>query len=282
MERTAQASEGTSLYLYLKEIAKNRNLTTNEESGLAMRIREGDPRALTKLVQSNLRFVVSVAKNYQNQGLPLADLINEGNLGLIRAAKRFDEKKNFKFISYAVWWIRQAILQALADQSRIVKLPLNRVGTLYKIGKVQAKLEQNYCRLPHDDEIARELDLEERDVRETIKAGAPNLSLDSPLQSDDDTVLLDILHADSQDMPDENLMKVSLTRELNMVLDGLTVREREILKLYFGIGEEEPCTLEEIGKRYRLTRERARQIKEKALLRLKHASRRHRLAWLRN
>lgn len=269
-------TEGTALYLYLREIAKGRNLSSQEESQLAVRIHEGDTEALSKLVEANLRFVVSVAKNYQNQGLPLCDLINEGNLGLIRAARRFDEKKNFKFISYAVWWIRQAILQALADQSRIVKLPLNRVGMLYRIGKAQIKLEQSYGRQPAAAEIAQELDVSEKVVADTMKIGNSNVSLDSPLQEDEDGRLMDLMRDVDQEMPDENVMQVSLRQELESVLGTLSAREREILKLYFGVGEDTPYTLEEIGKRFDLTRERARQIKEKALARLKQAMRNRR------
>ena len=226
---------------------------------------------------ANLRFAVSVARNYQNQGLPLCDLINEGNLGLIQAAKRFDEKKNFKFISYAVWWIRQAILQALAEQSRIIKLPLNRVGTIHKIGKAQSKLEQKYRRIPNVEEIARELKLDEEEVQETIKIGNSHMSLDAPLQQGEDSKLLDLLQDEDQELPDDGVMEISLQEEINQTLDTLTCREKEVIKLYFGIGEETAHTLEEIGQRFNLTRERARQIKEKALRRLKHSSRSQRL-----
>jgi RNA polymerase primary sigma factor len=277
MDRSPHLSESSSLYLYLKEIAKGRNLTTAEESQLAIRIRKGDRNALTILVQANLRFVVSVAKNYQNQGLPLADLINEGNMGLIRAARRFDEKKNFKFISYAVWWIRQSILQALAEQSRIVKLPLNRVGTLYKIGKAEMRLEQKYGRSPNYNEIASELNIPESDVWEAVRIGNTNISLDAPLQGDDGSCLMDLVNDKTQQRPDEDVLEVSLQEELTNILNTLSPREREIIKLYFGIGEEMPHTLEEIGSRFNLTRERARQIKEKAILRLKYLSRKHQL-----
>jgi RNA polymerase primary sigma factor len=225
---------------------------------------------------------VSVSRNYQNQGLPLSDLINEGNLGLIRAAKRFDEKKNFKFISYAVWWIRQAILQALAEQSRIIKLPLNRVGTIHKIGKTQSKLEQKYRRAPNVEEIARELSLDENEVRETIKIGNTHMSLDAPLQHGEDSKLIDVLHDDSQERPDDGVMDISLQEEIEKTLDTLSEREKEVVKLYFGIGEETAHTLEEIGQRFNLTRERVRQIKEKALRRLKHCSRSKRLKVYRN
>lgn len=266
-----------SLSLYLKEIGKYKSLPLEEEAKLAVRIRKGDKKALEKLVKANLRFVVSVCRNYQNQGLPLSDLINEGNLGLIRAAKRFDEKKNFKFISYAVWWIRQAILQALAEQSRIVKLPLNRVGTIHKIGKVQSKLEQKLNRMPNVDEIATELELDTQEIRETVRIGNSHMSLDAPLLMGDDSKLMDVLKDDNQEQPDEGVIDISLQAEVNAVLESLSEREMEVVKLYFGIGEETAYTLEEIGQRFNLTRERVRQIKEKALKRLKHSSRSARL-----
>jgi RNA polymerase primary sigma factor len=277
MEKNQFLTEENSLALYLKEIGKNKTLPVEEEAQTAVRIRKGDRKALEKLVKANLRFVVSVARNYQNQGLPLSDLINEGNLGLIRAAKRFDEKKNFKFISYAVWWIRQAILQALAEQSRIIKLPLNRVGTIHKIGKAQSRLEQKYRRIPNVEEIARELKLDEEEVQETIKIGNSHMSLDAPLQQGEDSKLLDLLQDEDQELPDDGVMEISLQEEINQTLDTLTNREKEVIKLYFGIGEETAHTLEEIGQRFNLTRERARQIKEKALRRLKHSSRSQRL-----
>jgi len=277
MDKNQFLTEENSLALYLKEIGKNKTLPVEEEALTAVRIRKGDRKALEKLVKANLRFVVSVARNYQNQGLPLSDLINEGNLGLIRAAKRFDEKKNFKFISYAVWWIRQAILQALAEQSRIIKLPLNRVGTIHKIGKAQSRLEQKYRRIPNVEEIARELKLDEEEVQETIKIGNSHMSLDAPLQQGEDSKLLDLLQDEDQELPDDGVMEISLQEEINQTLDTLTNREKEVIKLYFGIGEETAHTLEEIGQRFNLTRERARQIKEKALRRLKHSSRSQRL-----
>jgi RNA polymerase primary sigma factor len=270
-------NDSDSLHVYLKEISKSHNLVPAEEARLAARIRAGDKNALSRLIMANLRFVVSVARNYQNQGLPLADLINEGNLGLIRAARRFDEKKNFKFISYAVWWIRQSILQALAEQSRIVKLPLNRVGTLYKIGKAQVRLEQKYGRVPNHGEIAADLDIPERDVWEAIRIGNTNISLDAPLQEDDGGCLLDLISDKNQQATDQDSLEVSLSETLDGVLNSLCPREKEILRLYFGIGEATPLTLEEIGDRFNLTRERARQIKEKALLRLKHSSKKLRL-----
>lgn len=266
-------AEDGSLAIYLREIGKNRNLNASEEANVAIQIRSGDPVALEKLVKANLRFVVSVARNYQNQGLPLSDLINEGNLGLIRAAKRFDEKKNFKFISYAVWWIRQAILQALAEQSRIIKLPLNRVGTIHKIGKTQGKLEQKYRRLPNTAEIAKELNINEKDVKETIKIGNTHMSLDAPIQDGQDSRLLDVFVDSNQELPDDNIYERSLQNEVNKTLDTLSERERRVLVMYFGIGDEAVHTLEEIGQRFRLTRERARQIKEKAIDRLKRSNR---------
>lgn len=270
-------SEESSLALYFKEIGKNKPLTPEEEAGLAVRIRKGERKALEKLVKANLRFVVSVSRNYQNQGLPLSDLINEGNLGLIRAAKRFDEKKNFKFISYAVWWIRQAILQSLAEQSRIIRLPLNRVGTIHKIAKMQVKLEQKYRRTPNAEEIASELCLDENDVRETLKIGNTHMSLDAPVQQGMDSKLMDVLHDENQERPDEGAMDISLRDEIEKTLDTLSEREKEVVKLYFGIGKETAHTLEEIGLRFNITRERVRQIKEKSLRRLKHFSRSNRL-----
>jgi RNA polymerase primary sigma factor len=275
-------SEESSLALYLKEISKNKTLSLEEEAVLAVRIRDNDRKALEKLVKANLRFVVSVCRNYQNQGLPLSDLINEGNLGLIRAAHRFDEKKNFKFISYAVWWIRQAILQALAEQSRIIKLPLNRVGTIHKIGKTQSKLEQKLRRLPMVEEIAQELQIDEDEVQETIKIGNTHMSLDAPLQQGEDAKLIDMLQDENQSRPDDGVLDISLQVEIDKTLDTLSEREKEVVKLYFGIGEDTAHTLEEIGQRFNLTRERVRQIKEKALRRLKHCSRSKRLKIYRN
>jgi len=271
------ADDGSSLNLYLKEISKYKTLPIEEEADLAKRIRDGDRLALDKLVKSNLRFVVSVSRNYQNQGLPLVDLINEGNLGLIRAAKRFDEKKNFRFISYAVWWIRQAILQALAEQSRIVKLPLNRVSAIHKIGMVQSRLEQKLSRIPNVYEIAEELRIEPHDVQEAVKIGNSHFSLDAPLQSGDDSKLLDLLADEHAESPDNGVMNISLHSEVDTVLESLSEREREVVRLYFGIGEETAYTLEEIGIRFELTRERVRQIKEKAIKKLKHSSRTRKL-----
>ena len=265
--------EDRSLDLYLREIGSTPLISANEEVKLARQIRLGDKRALEKLTKANLRFVVSVAKNYQNQGLSLADLINEGNIGLIKAAKRFDETRGFKFISYAVWWIRQAILQALAEQSRIVRLPLNRVGTLHKIGKVSSSLEQTYGRNPSPDEIAKELELSENEVADTLKISNSHLSLDQPFSVSEDNSLIDILEDEFQPGPDEALLDMSLRVEIDKALDTLTEREAEVINLYFGLNAEKALTLEEIGARFNLTRERVRQIKEKAIRRLRHASR---------
>jgi RNA polymerase primary sigma factor len=261
------------LDLYLQEIGETPLLTPDQEVSLAKRIHMGDESALENLTKANLRFVVSVAKQYQNQGLSLADLINEGNIGLIKAAKRFDETRGFKFISYAVWWIRQAILQALAEQSRIVRLPLNRVGTLHKIGKVSSHLEQAYGREPSADEIANELALTESEVTDTLKISNTHLSLDAPFSSSEDNSLIDVLEDEYQPSPDEALLKQSLMTEIEKALDTLTPREAEVINLYFGLNHEKALTLEEIGARFSLTRERVRQIKEKAIRRLRHASR---------
>ena len=265
--------EERSLDLYLKEIGLTPLINAAKEVELAKRIRLGDQGALDALTKANLRFVVSVAKQYQNQGLSLADLINEGNIGLIKAAKRFDETRGFKFISYAVWWIRQAILQALAEQSRIVRLPLNRVGTLHKIGKVSSSLEQEFGREPSPDEIAKELALTTGEVSDTLKISNSHLSLDAPFSVSEDNSLIDVLEDDLQPSPDESLLSDSLKKEITSALDSLTAREAEVITLYFGLNHEKPLTLEEIGARFNLTRERVRQIKEKAIRRLRHASR---------
>jgi RNA polymerase primary sigma factor len=272
--------EDNSLSAYLKEISKHKPLSLEEESGLAVLIRTGDQKALQKLVKANLRFVVSVSRNYQNQGLPLSDLINEGNLGLIRAAKRFDEKKNFKFISYGVWWIRQAILSALAEQSRIVRLPLNRVGTLYKIAKTRTNLEQKFHRVPNVKEIASELNMHEDEVRETLAISNSHMSLDAPRIHGENATLLDMLPDENQERADEKVLKISLREEIQKTLATLSDREKEVINLYFGIGEESAHTLEEIGLRFNLTRERVRQIKVKALKHLIHRSRSNRLKTL--
>jgi RNA polymerase primary sigma factor len=265
--------ESLSLDKYLQEIGKVDLLSSDEEISLAARIKKDDPLALERLVKANLRFVVSVAKQYQNQGLSLGDLINEGNLGLIKAAKRFDETRGFKFISYAVWWIRQSILQALAEQSRIVRLPLNRVGALNKIGKAYSNLEQEYEREPNAVELARELDMDITEVSDALKISGKHISMDAPFISGEENRLIDIIQNDQQPSPDYTLMSDSLRREVNRVLSTLTERESEVIKLYFGLNEEHPLTLEEIGEKFRLTRERVRQIKEKAIRRLRHASR---------
>lgn len=265
--------ESQSLDKYLQEIGKVDLLTPDEEIELAIRIKKNDQRALEKLVKANLRFVVSVAKQYQNQGLSLGDLINEGNLGLIKAAKRFDETRGFKFISYAVWWIRQSILQALAEQSRIVRLPLNRVGALNKIGKAYSNLEQEFEREPNAHELAQELDMDISEVSETLKISGRHISMDAPFTIGEENRLLDILENEEQPSPDYTLMSESLKREIERALSTLSEREAEVVKLYFGLSKEHSLTLEEIGEKFNLTRERVRQIKEKAIRRLRHASR---------
>lgn len=262
--------DNISLDKYFNEISKEPRLTAEEEVELAIRSRNGDESATERLIKSNLRFVVSVAKQYQNQGLSLNDLINEGNLGLIKAVKRFDETKGFKFISYAVWWIRQAILQALADNSRIIRLPLNKVGTLSKISKTYSNLEQEYEREPTPEEIAQVLDLTVEEIKETYRINQKNISLDAPLLNDDNTYAETIENIDSPS-PDEELIKESLHREIERAIEILTLREQEIIKLYFGIDCAQPHTLEEIGAKFNLTRERVRQIKEKALRRLRRS-----------
>ncbi len=265
--------ETASLDKYLQEIGKVDLITADIEVELAQRIKAGDERALDRLVKANLRFVVSVAKQYQNQGLTLPDLINEGNLGLIKAAKRFDETRGFKFISYAVWWIRQSILQALAEQSRIVRLPLNKIGSINKINKMFARLEQENERPPSAEEIAKELDMTISDVKESIKNSGRHVSMDAPLIQGEDSNLYDVLRSGESPIPDKNLMHESLKVEILRALDTLTPREADVVLLYFGLGEQHPMTLEEIGETFDLTRERVRQIKEKAIRRLKHTSR---------
>jgi RNA polymerase primary sigma factor len=269
--------EERSLDLYLREIGETPLISSQEEISLARRIKEGDKEALEELTKANLRFVVSVAKQYQNQGLSLADLINEGNIGLIKAAKRFDETRGFKFISYAVWWIRQAILQALAEQSRIVRLPLNRVGALHRIGKISSNLEQEFGREPMTEEIAERLEMTPEEVSETLKISNNHLSLDAPFNEGEDSNLLDVLKDEFQPAPDRDLLGESLKVEIGKALGTLTEREAEVIILYFGIKRPKPMTLEEIGNRFNLTRERVRQIKEKAIRRLRHASRSRRL-----
>lgn len=262
-----------SLDKYLQEIGKVELLTPEQEIDYSIRIKKGDQVALEKLVKANLRFVVSVAKQYQNQGLSLGDLINEGNLGLIKAAKRFDETRGFKFISYAVWWIRQSILQALAEQSRIVRLPLNRVGALNKIGKAYNSLEQEYEREPTAEEIAKELEMDLDEVSETLKMSSRQVSMDAPFSHGEENSLLDVLANEDNPLPDTSLMSDSLRNEVERALSTLTEREAEVIRLYFGFDGEHPLTLEEIGEQFHLTRERVRQIKEKAIRRLRHTSR---------
>jgi RNA polymerase primary sigma factor len=265
--------ESQSLDKYLQEIGKVDLLTPDEEVTLAQRIREGDQLALEKLTKANLRFVVSVAKQYQNQGLSLGDLINEGNLGLIKAAKRFDETRGFKFISYAVWWIRQSILQALAEQSRIVRLPLNRVGSLNKITKSFSELEQKFEREPSPEEIAEVLELTTSEVVDTLKISGRHVSVDAPFVQGEENRLLDVLENEDEESPDTGLMNDSLRKEVQRALSTLTKREADVITLYFGLNGEHSLTLEEIGEKFNLTRERVRQIKEKAIRRLRHTSR---------
>jgi RNA polymerase primary sigma factor len=265
--------ESQSLDKYLQEIGKVDLLTPDEEVELAKRIKEGDQIALEKLTKANLRFVVSVAKQYQNQGLSLGDLINEGNLGLIKAAQRFDETRGFKFISYAVWWIRQSILQALAEQSRIVRLPLNLVGSLNKISKTFSELEQKFEREPSPEELAEVLEVTTAEVVDTMKISGRHVSMDAPFVQGEENSLLDVLENDSEETPDSGLMTDSLRREVQRALSTLTQRESDVITLYFGLNGEHAMTLEEIGEKFNLTRERVRQIKEKAIRRLRHTSR---------
>ncbi|MEZ4805977.1 MAG: RNA polymerase sigma factor RpoD/SigA [Flavobacteriales bacterium] len=265
--------ESQSLDKYLQEIGKEGLITADMEVELAQRIKAGDNLALEKLVKANLRFVVSVAKQYQNQGLSLPDLINEGNLGLIKAAQRFDETRGFKFISYAVWWIRQSILQALAEQSRIVRLPLNQVGSLNKINKAFAKLEQEYERPPSADELAVFLDLPAEKVADTMKVSGRHISMDAPFVEGESNSLLDVLPNNDSAPADRLLLNESLSKEIERALSTLTERERDVVKLFFGIAINHGLTLEEIGAKFDLTRERVRQIKEKAIRRLRHTSR---------
>ncbi|MGI9527220.1 MAG: sigma-70 family RNA polymerase sigma factor [Weeksellaceae bacterium] len=265
--------ETASLDKYLQEIGKVDLITAEEEVELAQRIKAGDKIALEKLTKANLRFVVSVTKQYQNQGLSLPDLINEGNLGLIKAAKRFDETRGFKFISYAVWWIRQSILQALAEQSRIVRLPLNKIGSINKINKAYAALEQEHERAPSAEEISDQLEMTEDDVKESMKNSGRHVSMDAPLVEGEDSNLYDVLKSGESPNPDKDLMVESLRIEIERSLQTLTPREADLIRLYFGLSGNNPMTLEEIGDTFDLTRERVRQIKEKAIRRLKHTSR---------
>lgn len=264
--------ESASLDKYLQEIGKEDLITVEEEVELAQRIRKGDQRALEKLTRANLRFVVSVAKQYQNQGLSLPDLINEGNLGLIKAAEKFDETRGFKFISYAVWWIRQSILQALAEQSRIVRLPLNQVGSLNKINKAFSRFEQEHERRPSPEELAETLDIPAEKVADTLRVSGRHISVDAPFVEGEDNSLLDVLINDDSPIADRTLINESLSTEVERALSTLTERESDIIRLFFGINTQE-MTLEEIGEKFGLTRERVRQIKEKAIRRLRHSSR---------
>ena len=264
--------ESASLDKYLQEIGKEELITIEEEVDLAQRIRQGDKDALEKLTRANLRFVVSVAKQYQNQGLSLPDLINEGNLGLIKAAEKFDETRGFKFISYAVWWIRQSILQALAEQSRIVRLPLNQVGSLNKINKAFSKFEQEFERTPSPEELADILELPKEKVSDTLRVSGRHVSVDAPFSDGEENSLLDVLINNDSPNADRALLNESLGKEIERSLSTLTERERDIVKFFFGIGVQD-MTLEEIGDRFGLTRERVRQIKEKAIRRLRHTSR---------
>ena len=264
--------ESASLDKYIQEIGREELIGVDEEVELAQRIRQGDQKALEKLTKANLRFVVSVAKQYQNQGLSLPDLINEGNLGLIKAAEKFDETRGFKFISYAVWWIRQSILQALAEQSRIVRLPLNQVGSLNKINKALQKFEQDNERMPSPDELAEILDIPRDKIADTLRVSGRHVSVDAPFVDGEDNSLLDVLVNNDSPNADKGLVNESLNKEIERALSTLTERERDIVKDFFGIGTQE-MTLEEIGEKFGLTRERVRQIKEKAIRRLRHSNR---------
>lgn len=265
--------ETASLDKYLQEIGKVDLITADEEVELAKKIKQGDKLALEKLTKANLRFVVSVSKQYQNQGLSLPDLINEGNMGLIKAAQRFDETRGFKFISYAVWWIRQSILQALAEQSRIVRLPLNKIGSINKINKAYAALEQELEREPKPEEIAKYLEISLEEVKESQKNTGRHVSMDAPLIQDEDNNLYDVLRNDENVTPETELLYDSLRKEIDRAVSTLTPREADVVRFYFGLGDSHPMTLEEIGEKFDLTRERVRQIKEKAIRRLKHTSR---------
>jgi RNA polymerase primary sigma factor len=262
-----------SLDKYLQEIGRVELISPEEEVNLAKKIRAGDGDALRKLINANLRFVVSVAKQYQNQGMGLPDLINEGNLGLMKAAQRFDETRGFKFISYAVWWIRQAILQGLAEQARIVRLPVNKIGSINRINRAFAKLEQEYEREPNSQEIADMLEMIPEDVKEALKTNGRTVSMDAPLSSEEDNNMYDVLQSNETPSPDKNLINESLSFEIERALSTLSSREAKVLKLYFGLGMKHPYTLEEIGEELDLTRERVRQIKEKAIKRIQYTTR---------
>jgi RNA polymerase primary sigma factor len=266
--------ETQSLDKYLQEIAKVMLITPEEEVELARKIKQGDQKALEKLTKANLRFVVSVAKQYQNQGLTLGDLINEGNLGLIKAAQRFDETRGFKFISYAVWWIRQSILQALAEQARIVRLPLNKIGFINKINRTFSQLEQDFEREPTPEEIAEALQIAVNDITDTMRSSGRHVSMDAPLITGEEGTLMDLMEGEEEFTPESGMMHESLKREIERALGSLTPREADVVRLYFGLAKDIPAmTLEEIGEHFELTRERVRQIKEKAIRRLKHTSR---------
>lgn len=262
-----------SLDKYLQEIGKVELISPEEEVNLARRIRSGDEAALKKLINANLRFVVSVAKQYQNQGMTLPDLINEGNLGLMKAAQRFDETRGFKFISYAVWWIRQSILQGLAEQARIVRLPVNKIGSINRINRAFAKLEQEFEREPNSLEIAEILEMVPDDVKDALKTNGRTVSMDAPISSEEDNTMYDVLQSNETPSPDRNLINESLSYEIERALSTLSFREAKVLKLYFGLGMKHPFTLEEIGEELKLTRERVRQIKEKAIKRIQYTTR---------
>ena len=262
-----------SLDKYLQEIGRVDLISPDEEVVLARKIKAGDDDALRKLVKANLRFVVSVAKQYQNQGMTLPDLINEGNLGLMKAAQRFDETRGFKFISYAVWWIRQAILQSLAEQARIVRLPVNKIGSINRINRAFARLEQEFEREPSSQEIAENLEMVPEDVKEALKTNGRTVSMDAPLSSEEDNTMYDVIQSNDTPSPDKNLIYESLAYEIERALNTLSMREAKVLKLYFGLGMKHPFTLEEIGEQMNLTRERVRQIKEKAIKRIQYTTR---------
>ncbi len=265
--------ETASLDKYLHEIGKVDLLSAEDEVELARKVRNGDNLALEKLIKANLRFVVSVSKQYQNQGLSLPDLINEGNLGLIKAAKRFDETRGFKFISYAVWWIRQSILQALAEQARIVRLPLNKIGSINKINKALSELEQKFEREPSVDEISKAIEIAPEDIKEAMRSSGRHVSMDAPLTDGEEGDMYEVLLSKDNPTPDGALLNDSLRKEIERALSSLTEREAAIIRLYFGLNGKHPYTLEEIGEEFNLTRERVRQIKEKAIKRLKHTTR---------
>ncbi|WP_298763369.1 RNA polymerase sigma factor RpoD/SigA [uncultured Polaribacter sp.] len=264
--------DAKSLEKYFQEISKIGLITADEEVELALKIKKGNTKALNTLVRANLRFVVSVAKQYQGQGLKLSDLINEGNVGLVKAAKRFDETRGFKFISYAVWWIRQSIMQALAEQSRIVRLPLNKIGSISKIKKIYASLEQNGEREPTHKEIAQKLDMSEHEVAQAMKNSGRHISMDAPFKEGEDSNLYNVLQSDESPKPDKNLMKQSLNIEIDRALNTLTFKEAKVIKMFYGIGNETATSLAEIGEKFDLSRERVRQVKQRAIKRLQSAS----------